>query len=211
MTGYFPINLSIVSVKTIICGQNVICNEELRKAEAPMLSRFNIPTLNSAMHVLACTCNEALLRFYALCEIRVCGRDLVHKLSIINLYDALLPRVIEEPTISLPLPIYEKMQLFDFLRRFINSLAPEMLAHFLSFVTGFSVCFLCVLTTRPTSNPTSNTCASPVTYESYATFNVHFHLCMFTSVRMRKHCLATTHGTLMFIMMTFEHQNVYQR
>ena len=54
MTGYFPINLSIVSVKTIICGQSVICNEELRKAEAPMLSRFNIPTLNSAMHVLAC-------------------------------------------------------------------------------------------------------------------------------------------------------------
>ncbi len=169
-------------------------DEALKTVITPMLSRFNvfaIPTLDTLNSLLKQAALYVLVTkpFYALCEIRrgmLDAHPSVWKtfspLIVDHLYDTLQPSVhrvlamIEEPTIT----NLREDATFDFLRRFINSLAPEMLANFLSFVTGFSVCShkkilvqfnqLTGFSRRPTSNTCSTVLHLPVSYESYAAF-----------------------------------------
>ena len=80
---------------------------------------------------------------------------------------------------------------FDYLRRLIHSLSPDLLEKFLCFVTGISVCAEEKIKITFNSmegfrrRPTSNTCSMilhfPTSYESYAAFQDEFILILNSS------------------------------
>lgn len=174
--------------------------EELQTVVVPMLGRFNVftvPTVDNLSTLIKKAAFYALVAkpYFALSEIRRGMFDAHPSLwtrigtpqIVDELYDALRPTVprvlamIDEPTAATP---HEDMT-FDFLRRLIHSLNPQMLQKFLCFVTGFSVCSPKKITLqfnqldgfgrRPTANTCSNILHLPTSYESYASFTNEFN------------------------------------
>ena len=229
LTGYFPVNLSVVCAKILINGVDVplsdgeivssfydyiddfersalektgesLTSDLIARVITPMLSRFYVSavaTRENLSKLVTQAARYALIAkpFYALSEMRrgmlsshptLWNRCTGNTLLVDAMYEMLHPtttrvwEMIAEPDFK----NQSEEAVYDFLRRFVYSLVPQVLVRFLSFITGFSVCSnkkIKVLFNsmegferRPRANTCTMTLHLPISYESYTTSSDEF-------------------------------------
>ena len=175
-------------------------NSMFQHVVIPLLSRFqynSIPNPQDVQALLPKIAKFALLikPHFALSEIRRGMQDAHpsfwgmcnNPTLIVSLYDLLQPTtervlaMVSEPQFN----TMSKQTVFDYLRRFIQSLSTDDLGKFLRFTTGFSVCgpgsiklvFNSVqgFQRRPTADTCTPSLSLSVTYSSYNDFSAEFH------------------------------------